>query len=142
MAFLWIKAFHIIAIVAWMGSLLYLPRLFVYHAQSTDRISLERFKIMEWRLYYAITTPAAIVSTILGLLLIYFNWPYYLSQPWMHIKLTAVIVLWLYHLLCGRYLRVFAVDKNTKSSNFYRAFNEFPTLLLILIVIMVVVRPF
>ncbi|KTC97812.1 CopD family protein [Legionella erythra] len=142
MWFLWVKSFHIVAIVAWFGGLLYLPRLFVYHTQSSDQISIERFKIMERRLYYGIIWPAGIIATILGLILLYANWPYYLSQPWMHVKFMAVVVLWAYHLLSGHYRRLFAEDKNTKSTLYFRLFNEFPTLLLILIVVMVEVRPF
>ncbi|RUR16411.1 protoporphyrinogen oxidase HemJ [Legionella sp. km535] len=139
---LFIKAFHIIALVAWFAGLFYLPRLFVYHSTTQDSISLDRFKIMERRLYYGITWPAAILTTVLGLWLIYFNMGYYLKAGWMHGKLFLVLLLWIYHLTCGHYLKLFARDKNTKSSRFYRIFNELPTLLLIFIVILVVVKPF
>ena len=137
-----IKAFHIIALVAWFAGLFYLPRLFVYHSTAEDCISLNRFKIMERRLYYGITWPAAILTTVFGLWLIYFNMDYYLKAGWMHAKLSLVLLLWIFHLTCGYYLKVFARDKNKKSSRFYRMFNEFPTILLISIVILVVVKPF
>ncbi|WP_454782373.1 protoporphyrinogen oxidase HemJ [Legionella sp. WA2022007384] len=136
-----IKAFHIIAMVAWFAGLFYLPRLFVYHADTQDETSLTRFKIMERRLYYGITWPAAILTTLLGLWLLSYNPSYYMSAGWMHAKLSLVIVLWIYHLLCGHYLKAFARHQNKKKSRFFRLYNEFPTLLLIGIVILVVVKP-
>lgn len=139
---LYIKAFHIIAMVAWFAGLFYLPRLFVYHADAKDSISIDRFKIMEYRLYYAITWPAAVVTTVLGLWLLHFNWPYYLHAGWMHTKLFLIVLLWIYHVLCGHFVTVFANNTNTRSSRFYRIYNEVPTLLLIAIVLLVVVRPF
>ncbi len=139
---LYIKAFHIIAIVAWFAGLFYLPRLFVYHADASDKLSIDRFKLMEKRLYYAITWPAAVISTFLGIWLISFNYVYYFKAGWMHAKLTLVVVLWIYHFSCGHYLKLFAQDKNLKSSRFFRMFNEIPTLLLVGIVILVVVKPF
>ena len=138
---LWLKAFHIIAMVAWFAGLFYLPRLFVYHAQAMDAVSITRFKIMERRLYYAITWPAAVLTTVLGLLLLVLS-PYYLKAGWMHMKLTLVVLLWVYHLGCGHFLKQFSQDKNRRDAKFYRYYNEAPTLLLIAIVIMVVVRPF
>ncbi|CEK10639.1 protoporphyrinogen oxidase HemJ [Legionella hackeliae] len=137
-----IKAFHIIAMVAWFAGLFYLPRLFVYHAQTSDRISLERFKIMERRLYYGITWPAGIVTTVLGLALLLYNPSYYLKAGWMHAKLGLVVVLWIYHLACGHFRQQFVKGKNTKTATFYRIFNELPTLFLIVIVLLVVVKPF
>lgn len=137
-----IKAFHIIALVAWFAGLFYLPRLFVYHADTQDGISIERFKIMEKRLYYGITWPAALITSILGLWLVSYNLSYYLHAGWMHVKFSLVLILWAYHLLCGYYLKQFANGKNKKNSRFFRIFNEIPTLLLIAIVILVVVKPF
>lgn len=142
MLYLWVKSFHIIAMVAWFAGLFYLPRLFVYHSTATDSISIERFKVMERRLFYAITYPSAVVTTLLGLWLLSMNWQSYLAYGWMHVKLTMVVLLWGYHGLCGRYLRRFRDNNNQHSEKFYRAFNEFPTVLLVVIVIMVVVRPF
>lgn len=136
------KAFHLIAMVAWFAGLFYLPRLFVYHAGTTDQMSLERFKLMERRLYYAITWPAGIVTTVLGLLMIVYYPHYYLKAGWMHAKLALVIALWGYHLMCGHFLKGFARNKNKHGERFYRIFNEIPTLLLIAIVVLVVVKPF
>lgn len=139
---LFIKAFHLIALVAWFAGLFYLPRLFVYHTQATDEMSRSRFKIMERRLYCCITWPAALMTTVLGLCLITYNPNYYLKAGWMHTKLSLVIILWGYHLLCGHYLKRFALDKNEKSERFFRFFNEIPTVLLIGIVLLAVVKPF
>ncbi|MDP3560935.1 MAG: protoporphyrinogen oxidase HemJ [Legionellaceae bacterium] len=136
-----LKAFHIISMVAWFAGLFYLPRLFVYHAETTDTLSLDRFKVMEYRLFYAITTPAAVLTTVLGIWLIAYNSSYYLTVGWMHAKLALVGLLWFYHILCGYYVKQFAHDKNSRTSRFYRVFNEIPTLLLVGIVILVVVKP-
>ncbi|AMP89813.1 protoporphyrinogen oxidase HemJ [Legionella pneumophila] len=139
---LFVKAFHIISLVAWFAGLFYLPRLYVYHAESQDKISVERFKIMERRLYYGITWPAALATTLLGFWLLTYNLSYYLKAGWMHMKFALVLLLWIYHLTCGYFLRAFALGNNTKSSRFYRFFNEMPTLLLVGIVLLVVVKPF
>ena len=137
-----LKAFHIIAMVAWFAGLFYLPRLFVYHASVTDKVSIDRFNLMERRLYYAITWPAAVVTTGLGLWLVTYNAPYYLKAGWMHAKLALVVLLWAYHLSCGHLLKRFAQDNNVRSARFYRVYNEIPTFLLIGIVLLVVVKPF
>lgn len=139
---LYVKAFHIIAMVAWFAGLFYLPRLFVYHTAANDKISLDRFKIMEKRLYYAITWPAAIVTSILGVSLITYNPQYYLSQYWMHAKLGLIVLLWIYHLSCGHFLKLFAAERSRKSGRFFRMYNEVPTVLLIAIVILVIAKPF
>jgi len=139
---LWVKAFHVIAMVAWFAGLFYLPRLFVYHAETQDSISLARFKIMERRLYYGITWPAALLTSILGFWLLFYNVQYYRHAGWMHAKLGLIVLLWAYHLSCGHYLALFAADNNKRSHRFFRLFNELPTLLLVGIVILVVVRPF
>lgn len=137
-----IKAFHIIALVAWFAGLFYLPRLFVYHADTVDKLSLDRFKIMERRLYYGISWPAALATTFLGLMLISYNSAYYLKAGWMHAKLGLVLLLWVYHLYCGHFLRCFARDANIKNALFFRVFNEIPTVFLIAIVLLVVLKPF
>jgi protoporphyrinogen IX oxidase len=137
-----IKAFHIIMMVCWFAGLFYLPRLFVYHADTTDLISVERFKIMERRLYYGITWPSALLTTTLGILLILYNPQYYLKAAWMHAKLGLVGLLWAYHLSCGYFRKQFAKDANNKSTLFYRFFNELPVLLLIGIVMLAVIKPF
>lgn len=136
------KSFHIIALIAWFAGLFYLPRLFVYHAETVDLVSIERFKIMERRLYYGITWPAGIVTTLFGIWLVYYNPGYYLKSAWMHAKLSLVFLVWIYHLLCGHYLKSFARDKNIKSALFFRFFNEVTIVLLIGIVLLVVVKPF
>lgn len=137
----WILAFHIIAMVAWFAGLFYLPRLFVYHADSSDTISDERFKIMEHKLYRYIMTPAGILTTLLGLWLLGTAFYGYLLQHWMQLKLVLVVLLWVYHLYCGRIVRDFKQNCNQHSSKFFRFFNEIPTILLIGIVIAVVVKP-
>ncbi len=139
---LWVKAFHLVAVISWFAGLFYLPRLFVYHAASEDTISKERFKVMERKLYRGIMTPAAVVTLLLGFWLVSFNPSYYMSSGWFHAKLTLVFVLFGYHHACGRLLKKFALDQNTRSSVFFRWFNEFPVLILIAIVILVIVRPF
>jgi putative membrane protein len=130
------------ALVAWFSGLFYLPRLFVYHADAQDEISIERFKIMERRLYRGITWPAAILTTVLGLWLISYNFDYYMKAGWMHAKLGLVVLLWGYHLLCGHYVKLFAKNKIETGSVYFRIFNEVPTLFLIAIVLLVVVKPF
>lgn len=139
---LWIKAFHVIFVVTWFAGLFYLPRLFVYHAMSDDQISQDRFKIMERKLYFGITTPSAVLATLFGLWMILLQPSYYLSLGWMHAKLSLIVVLWAYHLLCYRYLKAFKLDKNTNSHVFYRWFNEFPVLILVGVIILVIVKPF
>lgn len=137
--FLWLKAFHIIFVVTWFAGLFYLPRLFVYHATATDALSLERFKIMERRLF-AIMTLGAALTILFGISMLITN-AAYLQQPWMHAKLTCVAVLIGYHLWCYQLLKQFALNKNTHSQHWYRGFNEIPSILLLIIVILVVVRP-
>jgi putative membrane protein len=142
--FEWLKALHIIAIVTWFAALFYLPRLFVYHAMADagDNVGHERFKVMERKLYRGIMTPSAVAVFVLGAWLLALNPDYYLSQAWMHAKLTLVLLLYGYHGLCGRFLREFSEGRNTRSHVFYRVFNEVPVLLLVAIVVLVVVRPF
>lgn len=139
---LWIKAFHIIFVVTWFAGLFYLPRLFVYHAMSDDKISTERFKIMERKLYRGIMTPSAVIATVLGIWLVLLNPRWYLSQGWFHAKVALVVLLWIYHLLCYKYMRAFQKDRNQHSHIFYRWFNEAPLVALIGTVIFVVVKPF
>jgi putative membrane protein len=142
MTFLWLKAFHIIAVVTWFAAIFYLPRLFVYHADATDTISRERFKIMERKLYRGIMTPSMIVVIALGAWMIALNPDFYLSQGWLHAKLTLVTLLVIYHFYCGHLLKIFRYDRNERSHVFYRWFNEVPVFLLLGIIILVVVRPF
>lgn len=140
---LWVKAFHVIFMVTWFAGLFYLPRLFVYHAMSTDEVSKERFKIMERKLYYGITTPGGILTILLGIwLLVDYAWAAYGNSGWLHAKLFLVLLLLVYHHWCGRLVRAFKEDRNTHGHVFYRWFNEFPVLILIGTVILVIVRPF
>ncbi len=139
---LWVKAFHIIAVICWFAAIFYLPRLFVYHAASSDTISKERFVIMERKLFNGIATPSAIATLVLGFWLISFNPSFYMSAPWMHAKLSLVALLLIYHGFCWHFMKQFRADNNTKTHVFYRYFNEVPVFMLIGIVILVVVRPF
>jgi putative membrane protein len=139
----WIKSLHIIAVMAWMAGMLYLPRLFVYHTQvKIGSETSELFKIMERRLLRFIINPAMLVSWGAGIwLLIYTNALDPQNGKWMHYKLTLLLLMQLSHALMARCRRNFAKDKNNFSTKFYRIFNEIPTLLMIFIVILVVVRP-
>lgn len=139
---LWFKAFHIIFVITWFSGLFYLPRLFVYHTMAlADPFSNTRFKIMEKKLYFAITMPSALLATAFGLITMSYSFKGYLQLPWMHFKLALVALLWIYHLICWKYLRDFKKDENKHSEKFYRLFNEIPAVLLIAIVILVVVKP-
>lgn len=136
---LWIKALHIVFIVTWFAGLFYLPRLYVYHAMAEDSASIERFKIMERKLYFGIMTPSAVLAVVFGVWL----WlGYDFGGSWLHAKLALVALLIAYHLWCGRLLRDFKHGRNRKSHVWFRWFNEFPVLLLLAIVILVVVKPF
>jgi len=139
---LWLKAFHIIFMVTWFAGLFYLPRLFVYHAMSEDQASIERFKIMERKLFYGIMTPGAVMTIIFGIAMIWQNgWDIYARAGWMHTKLTLIVILIGYHFYCGKLVTTFKHDRNKRSHVFYRWFNEFPVLILVAVVILAVVRP-
>lgn len=138
---LWVKAFHVIFMVTWFSGLFYLPRLFVYHAESRDEISLARFKIMERKLFYGITTPGALLTIIFGVWLLTFGFHTYMSMMWLHIKLGLVFLLLLYHVYLGRLLYDFKHDRNKHGHVFYRWLNEVPVLFLVMIVILAVVKP-
>jgi putative membrane protein len=136
---LWVKALHIIFVVAWFAGLFYLPRLFVYHAMTEDAVSKERFKVMERKLYWGIMAPGAVLTVVFGVWL----WLVFgFAGAWLHAKLALVALLIAYHLYCGKLLADFARDRNTKSHLWYRWFNEFPTVLLAAAVILTVVKPF
>ena len=139
---LWIKAFHIISVITWFAALFYLPRLFVYHAMSEDHISRERFKVMERKLYRGIATPSMIATLIFGAWLSHLNWAYYAQSTWYWSKLVLVVILVGYHHACLAYLKQLRDDRCQRSHVFFRWFNEFPVLLLLGIVILVVVKPF
>ena len=136
---LWIKALHIMFVVTWFAGLFYLPRLYVYHAMAEDRAGTERFKLMERKLYFGIMTPSAVLAVAFGVWL----WlGYDFAGGWLHAKLALVAVLIVYHLWCGRLLQDFKNDRNRKNHVWFRWFNEFPVLILVAIVVLVVVKPF
>jgi putative membrane protein len=137
----WLLAFHIIAVIAWMAGMLYLPRLFVYHCEADpgSRQS-ETFKVMERRLLRAIINPAMILTWGLGLGLAYSG--HWFAAPWLHAKLVLVLAMSAVHGMLSRYVKDFAADRNRKSQKFYRIINEIPTLLMVLIVLLVVLKPF
>jgi putative membrane protein len=135
---LWVKSFHIIFMVTWFAGLFYLPRLFVYHAMSDDRTSIDRFKIMERKLFFGIMTPGAVLTIIFGLWL----WlGYGIGGMWLMWKLVLVLVLTAYHVYCGKLMLDFKHDRNRHGHVFYRWFNEFPVLLIIPIVLLVELKP-
>ena len=138
----WILAFHVMSVISWMAMLFYLPRLFVYHAEHADNKGfVEVVKIQERKLYYFIGVPAFWASLISGLAMLALNPALFTSGLWLHIKLTAALLMILYHLSLRFFLKKFATDSCTKSGKFFRAYNEIPTILMIIIVIMVVVKP-
>ncbi|HEX6980651.1 MAG TPA: protoporphyrinogen oxidase HemJ [Alphaproteobacteria bacterium] len=138
--YVWIKALHLIAVIAWMAGLLYLPRLFVYHADAPKGSALsETLKVMERRLLRAIMNPAMIAVYLFGLLLF---WVQDWHQGWLHVKLFFVAVLTVLHHLYALWRKDFAADRNTRPARFYRIANEVPTVAMIVIVIMVIVKPF
>ncbi len=140
---LWIKAFHIISVITWFAAIFYLPRLFVYHAMANDELSIERFKVMESKLYNGIMTPSAIATLVFGVwLLSYGSFGYWLSGKWMIAKLCLVAITLVYHCWCGYTIKQFKANNNTHSHRYFRLMNELPVFLLIPIVILVVVKPF
>lgn len=137
---LWLKAFHVIAVVTWFAGLFYLPRLFVYHADAKDTISVERFQIMERRLF-AIMTIGAAASVAFGAAMLAAA-PVYLTMGWLRVKLLLVLLVIAYHVSCYKLMRDFAQNRNVRSAKWYRLFNEVPSLLLIAIVLLAVVKGF
>lgn len=140
--FLWLKAWHIIAVVTWFAAIFYLPRLFVYHAMSNDKISHDRFIIMERKLYRGIMMPSMVVVWALGLWMTYLNWAYYKIQGWLHVKITLVVLLTIYHFMCDYYRKKLIENPHYKPHIYWRFFNEVPTVILLAVVILVVVKPF
>ncbi|MAZ76502.1 MAG: TIGR00701 family protein [Micavibrio sp.] len=139
----WFKAFHIIAVMAWMAGMLYLPRLFVYHADAKKGSDLsETLKIMERRLLKFIMNPAMIITWILGLLILWANWEFIMSSGWMHAKLTLVFILSGVHGMFSKWRKAFERDGNVKSAKFFRIWNEAPTVIMILVIVLAVVEPF
>ncbi len=139
--YLWLKALHVISIIAWMAGLFYLPRLFVYHTlEKSGSDTSETLKIMERRLLKVIMNPAMIASWIFGLIIAAQSHAF--SEPWFHVKLLMVMALTVFHIMLGKWRKQFETDQNEKSERFYRLVNEVPTVLMIIIVIMVIVKPF
>jgi len=140
--YLLFKSLHLIAVISWMAGLLYLPRIFVYHAENkTEKNTSETFKIMERRLMFYIMTPAMILSWFFGIFLILINEISITLNLWVQTKLFLVVLLTIYHLFLGYYLRKFALDENKKSAKFFRIINEIPTILLILIIFVIIYKP-
>ncbi|MGH2342941.1 protoporphyrinogen oxidase HemJ [Segnochrobactraceae bacterium EtOH-i3] len=143
MAYLWIKALHVMAIITWMAALFYLPRLMVYHAlvpagpEGAERSAM--LKVMERRLLKAIMTPSMIVAWLSGLWLAYDGG--WFASPWLHVKLTAVVILSAIHGLLVGHVKAFAADRNTRPHVYFRVLNEVPTVLMIVIVLMVILKP-
>ena len=137
---LWLKSLHIVFLVSWFAGLFYLPRLFVYHAMATDAIGIERFKVMERKLYYGIMTPSAVLTIVSGLWL----WlGYGITGGWLYVKLALVAILVAHHLWLGKLMRDFREDCNRHRDVFYRWINEIPALpVLVAIVLLVVFKPF
>jgi putative membrane protein len=139
--YLWLKALHVIAVIAWMAGMLYLPRLFVYHAMQVPGSEMsETFKVMERRLLRYIMNPAMIFAFFLGGWLIVIN-PELLEEPWMHFKIIALVIMTGVHASLSRWRRFFAIDENSFSPRFYKIINEVPTVLMIVIVLLAVVKP-
>ncbi|MCD6056323.1 MAG: hypothetical protein K0R12_1285 [Gammaproteobacteria bacterium] len=138
---LWLVAIHLIFMVTWFSGLFYLPRLYVYHAMSNDPISIARFKIMERKLFFGIATPGGIGTVLFGFLALYQNIEVYEHANWMHAKLILVLSLVVYHFYCGKLLFDFTYDRNRHSHVFYRWLNEYPVIVLVGAIIMVVVKP-
>jgi putative membrane protein len=140
--YLWLKAIHIVGVVCWFAGLFYLPRLFVYHSMTDDESGRARFSVMEEKLYRVIMRPAMLVAIVFGTWMLIVAWDSFASSGWLWVKLVAVVLLLGYHHYCGRLLRAFADGGNPHSERFLRMFNEAPVLILLLIVVLVVVKPF
>ena len=136
---LWVKALHIVFVVTWFAGLFYLPRLFVYHAMAEDRVSLDRFALMERKLYWGIMAPGAVLALATGIWL-WLGWGF--SGGWLDAKLALVLLLVAYHLWCGKLMLDLRAGRSTRSHRWFRWFNELPVLALFAVVILVVVKPF
>jgi putative membrane protein len=138
----WILAFHLMAVICWFAALFYLPRLFVYHAMAEDNLSIERFKVMERKLYRGIANPSMIATVVLGLWLVSLAPQAYMSQGWFHLKALLVLLLIGYHHMCLAHMKKLANDCNKKTHVYFRFFNEVPVIFMVVIVILVIVKPF
>ncbi|MAT52607.1 MAG: TIGR00701 family protein [Porticoccaceae bacterium] len=140
--YVWVQAFHVIAVICWFAALFYLPRLFVYHAMAEDEISNERFKVMERKLYRGIATPSMVATLVLGGVMAWTAWDYFSRAGWFHTKMLLVLALVIYHHMCLYHMKKFRDDANNRSHVYFRWFNEVPVIMLVGIVILVVVKPF
>jgi len=138
---LWLKALHVMAIISWMAGLLYIFRLYVYHAMETESVVMDRFQVMERRLWKAITVPAAWVSALTGFGMIGLAYDHFIAQPWLHVKLILVFALFGVHFYAGHLRKRLLETPHAYSHKFFRVMNEIPTLLMIGIVILVIVKP-
>ena len=139
--YLLFKSLHLISVISWMAGLLYLPRIFVYHSEAPDESQKNVFKTMERKLYNYIMMPAMLLSWLFGVLLIHSLDLSVFLELWMQIKIVLVSILTFYHFLLGKYLNDFAINKNQRSSKFFRIINEVPTIILIVVVFVVVFKP-
>jgi protoporphyrinogen IX oxidase len=140
---MWLKALHLVFMVTWFAGLFYLPRLFVYHAMSEDEISIERFKIMEKKLYFGIMTPGMVLTLLFGIwMLIDYAWLLYKSAGWLLVKIGLLIGLIAFHFYCGYCVREFRYNRNRHSHVYYRWINEIPVLFLFAIVLLATLKPF
>jgi len=140
---LWLIALHLIFMVTWFAGLFYLPRLYVYHAMSEDAISIERFKVMERKLFYGIMTPGAILTLVFGIwMLVDYAWAAYGRMGWLHTKLLLLLLMVAYHIWCGKLMLDFKHDRNRHSHVWYRWFNEVPVIFLIGIILLAELKPF
>ena len=141
-SYLLFKSLHLIAVISWMAGLLYLPRIFVYHAENKNNLNVsEVFKVMERKLFNYIMTPSMILSWLFGILLIFSLDLSVFFELWFQLKIGLIILLTIYHFYLGKCVKRFLIDKNIKSSKFYRIINEIPTILLIFIVFIVIFKP-
>ena len=137
-----LKSLHLIFMVTWFAGLFYLPRLFVYHAMSDDVVSIDRFKLMERKLYFGIMTPGAVLTLVFGFWLALANgWHGYAGQTWFQVKLALLLLLGCYHVHCGKLLKDFKHDHNRHTHVWYRWYNEIPVVFLIAIILLAVYRP-
>lgn len=138
---LWLKAFHVISVICWFAGLFYLPRLYVYHAMTQEQVVAKQLNVMAHKLYYYIMTPAAVLTVVFGLSLWLPHYQQYAHDRWLHIKLILVVLLIIYHLACGYFLKRFKQEQNRRGDKFYRWFNEVPTVILITIILLTYLKP-
>lgn len=140
---LWLKALHLIFMVTWFAGLFYLPRLFVYHAMAEDKVGIDRFKLMERKLFWGIATPGAVLTWAFGIWMLFdYAWEAYGAAGWLHAKIGLLVLLSLYHAFCGKLLIDFKYDRNRRSHVWYRWFNEVPVIFLLAIVLLATLKPF